>query len=349
MKTKLFFLVIISVLLTTVTKAQFINNGTFFWGTLYWNCSAETGGEIFYGGSNLFNTVSEVDASAGLCQTTSTLTIGNAYYVTFDASRRTTSVSPSPSITNVDIVVSGGTFSSTVTRTNTAFGWTSSGFMFVATSTLHTISFSAGSGLTGNSGMIIDNVSITSSPLPIKLLSFDGQLQDKQVVFNWTTASEKNNSFFEIEKSTDGALYTSLGKIDSKAIGGNSSNKLSYETNDLSPTQGNNYYRLKQVDFDNTISYSKVIVVPMNKKQEDVSKLFPNPNNGEFTIDMGSPRNVVISIIDRFGKVVHSEQQDLNKESSLVHINTNHNLITGLYHCFVTSENYSQKFNLIIE
>ncbi|PBQ32578.1 hypothetical protein CNR22_12615 [Sphingobacteriaceae bacterium] len=349
MKTKLFFLVILSAFLTTITKAQMINNGTFFWGTLYWNCSAETGTEVFYGGSNLFNTVSEVDASAGLCQSMSSLTIGDAYYVTFDASRRTTAVAGSPSVTNVDVVVSGGTFSSTVTRTNTSFGWVSSGFVFVATSTLHTISFSPGSGLTINSGMIIDNISITASPLSIKLLTFEGQLQDNQVVFNWATASEKNNSFFEIERSTDGSLFTSLGKIDSKAIGGNSSTKLTYQTDDLFPQEGDNYYRLKQVDYDNTVSYSKVIVVSMNKKQEDVSKLFPNPNNGEFTIDLGSPRRVDISIIDRFGKVVHSEQQNSDKESSLVKINTNRLLTTGLYQCVVTSENYTKNFHLRIE
>lgn len=348
MKTKLFFLAIVSVLLTTVTKAQMLSNGTFFWGSLNWNCSAETGGELGYGGLNVLNTVAEVDASAGLCQTMSSLTIGNSYYVTFDASRRT-GISPSPTVTNVDIIISGGTFSSTVTRTNTTFGWISSGFLFVATNTVHTINFAAGSGLNINSGMIIDNISVTSSPLPIKLLSFDGQLQDKQVVFNWATASEKNNRYFEIERSTDGALFTSVGRIDSKSVAGNSSTKLSYASNDLTPSEGNNYYRLKQVDFDNTSSYSKVIVVSNAKKHQDVSKLFPNPNTGEFTIDMGTPKNVVITIIDRFGKVVHSEEQDKNEESGLIHINTNRHLITGLYHCFVTSENSSQKFNLVIE
>jgi len=199
MKTKIFLLVIVTVLLVPITKAQFINNGTFFRGTLYWNCSAETGTEVFYGGTNLLNTVSEVDASAGLCQAMSSLTIGNAYYVSFDASRRT-GTATSPSITNVDIAVSGTTFSSTVTRTNTTFGWINSGFIFVATSTVHTVSFSAGSGLTGSSGMIIDNISVVSSPLLIKLLTFEGQLENNQVSFNWATASEKNNSYLKLKE-----------------------------------------------------------------------------------------------------------------------------------------------------
>jgi len=87
----------------------------------------------------------------------------------------------------------------------------------------------------------------------------------------------------------------------------------------------------------------------MDAKPTTTSKLYPNPNTGEFIIDMGSPRNAQISIFDRFGKIVHSEQQNMDKESSLVHINTNHNLTGGIYQCLVTSENYNQNFHLIIE
>ncbi len=94
--------------------------------------------------------------------------------------------------------------------------------------------------------------------LPIEMLSFDGVCGDGNVLLKWSTASEKNNAFFTVERSIDGILFSSIGTIDGS---GNSDQVLYYSLNDQNPRQGINYYRIRQTDFNGQYSLSKIIVV----------------------------------------------------------------------------------------
>lgn len=97
----------------------------------------------------------------------------------------------------------------------------------------------------------------SKNPLPIELLTFNGKLESNSVKLSWTTASEINNSYFEIEKSIDDNLFTHLVTINGA---GNSNSLKSYSTYDDKPNKIN-YYRLKQVDFDGNYTYSNIIAV----------------------------------------------------------------------------------------
>jgi hypothetical protein len=91
--------------------------------------------------------------------------------------------------------------------------------------------------------------------LPLALLHFDGQLVDRQVKLNWSTSFEQQTKEFEIEKSTDGVIYTKIGTI--KAAGNGFSVQNYFFTDvKLSPT---NYYRLKMNDQDGTHTLSKIL------------------------------------------------------------------------------------------
>ena len=59
----------------------------------------------------------------------------------------------------------------------------------------------------------IGTMDMLGSPLPIELLSFDGKIKDGTSYLTWKTASEINNDYFEIEKSTDGINFESIGKV----------------------------------------------------------------------------------------------------------------------------------------
>ena len=83
--------------------------------------------------------------------------------------------------------------------------------------------------------------------LPIELLSFTGKPYNDDVMLEWSTASEYNNDYFYIERSTDGYKWDKISETDAT---GNSNQKIEYMTFDTNPTKGIIYYRLTQVDYD---------------------------------------------------------------------------------------------------
>ncbi|MCU0468401.1 MAG: lamin tail domain-containing protein [Arcicella sp.] len=112
-----------------------------------------------------------------------------------------------------------------------------------------------------------------SSPLPITLISFKASLNSSnQAVLKWATASEKDNHYFEIERSKNAIDFESLGKMNGK---GTSDLRNDYAFTDETPLKGINYYRLKQVDFDGTFSYTRPESV-ITEGDGSIS-LYPNP------------------------------------------------------------------------
>ena len=88
---------------------------------------------------------------------------------------------------------------------------------------------------------------VAPTGLPIELLSFTGKPYNDDVMLEWSTASEYNNDYFYIERSTDGYKWDKISETDAT---GNSNQKIEYMTFDTNPTKGIIYYRLTQVDYD---------------------------------------------------------------------------------------------------
>jgi len=112
--------------------------------------------------------------------------------------------------------------------------------------------------------------------LPVKLVSFSAELDQPSVKIKWTTATETNNDFFSIQRSTDENQWTVIKKIKGA---GNSNNLVSYETYDDVPVNGTSYYRLAQTDLDGTTSYSDIRVVKNVLKGKGIS-IYPVPSTG---------------------------------------------------------------------
>jgi len=121
----------------------------------------------------------------------------------------------------------------------------------------------------------------TTSILPIELMSFEAKADEEKVHLKWSTATEKNNESFTVEKATDGENFSTVAIV--KAAG-NSSARKDYYSADTSPYKGLSYYRVKQSDFDGKVNYSKIIAVEF-VKEEDRLKIYPNPSSGSFTIE----------------------------------------------------------------
>jgi hypothetical protein len=122
---------------------------------------------------------------------------------------------------------------------------------------------------------------IAACALPIKLTYFSVKDVFNGNLIKWTTASELNNDYFDLERSKDG---NSFEKIFQKKGAGNSKSELKYEFTDSKAGAGVSYYRLKQVDFDGTATYSEIIAVESSLKAQFV--VYPNPStSGSFSID----------------------------------------------------------------
>ena len=127
----------------------------------------------------------------------------------------------------------------------------------------------------------------TNTPaLPIELVSFTGYNNGSVNILNWTTASELNNDYFTVERSFDGENFIPIGVVEGA---GNSNTLLNYTLTDSNPQIGNNYYRLKQTDYDGKYTYSQIINIPVQQQQKSVTAItgvYPNPTTGQLNIEL---------------------------------------------------------------
>ncbi|MCF0070617.1 T9SS type A sorting domain-containing protein [Dyadobacter sp. CY261] len=113
------------------------------------------------------------------------------------------------------------------------------------------------------------------SPLPVRLVSFEGKLNTAGLAeLHWKTAQEIDNLGFEIQKSLDGKTWELLGWIDGAAIS-NTEHSYRYIDQEFVTTS---YYRLRQVDFDDSYTYSKTVCVIPEKESLDRFHVYPNPS-----------------------------------------------------------------------
>jgi 1,4-alpha-glucan branching enzyme len=137
--------------------------------------------------------------------------------------------------------------------------------------------------------------------LPVELMTFNAKLiQNNNALLVWVTASEKNNSHFELERSTDGKDFTKVGEVKGK---GNSTTQSKYEFTDKNLTNGTHYYRLRQVDFDGKNELSHIVSVSSNKNIK--FKIYPNPTTDKLFIQSENTKGAV-SVIDQLGRAVLS-------------------------------------------
>lgn len=140
---------------------------------------------------------------------------------------------------------------------------------------------------------------ITSTPLPITLLSFDAKVDhNNDVKITWSTAQEINNDFFTIERSSDGLMWEEIktvpGSGDSKVV-------IDYVEFDHNPIWGKSYYRLKQTDFDRTSTHSKVVSVLVSKTFKDIL-VYPIPANDELLVEYPSSERIILKLTDEMGR-----------------------------------------------
>jgi agmatine/peptidylarginine deiminase len=131
-------------------------------------------------------------------------------------------------------------------------------------------------------------------PVPVELSSFSASTVGNDVELNWVTASEINNSGFEIERHTERSRsMTSWEKIGFVSGKGTTTEQQFYSFEDGNLLSGKYSYRLKQIDFDGSFEYSNIVEVEVGMPDEfSLLQNFPNPFNPTTKIKFSVPSNV---------------------------------------------------------
>ena len=175
--------------------------------------------------------------------------------------------------------------------------------------------------------------------IPVELSSFNASLENQKVILRWTTATETNNSHFEVERKFKNQDWEKIGEV----IGaGTTTIPQSYsfeEDFSFKTYEGKILYRLKQVDFDGSQNYSNVVSVEVNIKPENfsLSQNYPNPFNPSTKIKFTVPGNaethhgVSLKVYDILGNEIATLVNE-EKPAGIYEVEFNSdNLSSGIY------------------
>lgn len=146
----------------------------------------------------------------------------------------------------------------------------------------------------------------SGNPLPVQWLDFSGVARNGHNYLSWRTAQEKNNDYFQVERSRDGRIFQAIGQLPSKAINGNSSSELAYTYIDKTAVAGINYYRLQQVDKDKRSSYSRTIQLESTTTSQGFA-VSPNPARDKVYLSVPQVSDAArVQITDVTGKTTRT-------------------------------------------
>ncbi len=187
--------------------------------------------------------------------------------------------------------------------------------------------------------------------LPIELSAFTAVEKNKQVVLSWTTLSELNNDFFEVYHSVDGKTFRSIGTIMGS---GTISHAKTYSLVHRNPSLGNNFYQLKQVDFDGSEEVFRIIRLQINPKQSPLAvTVYPNPtSNDNLNIRLSTDSDskpISIRIMDLKGGFYYQNIINDGAASFDKKIDPSISMPPGIYFVIVQQGNKMMKEKVIIK
>jgi hypothetical protein len=198
-----------------------------------------------------------------------------------------------------------------------------------------------GSGY-AKSGEVEDyQIPINANTLPVELIAFTAEgLENNTAKLIWSTASEFNNDYFEIERSGNDNNWSTIGQVKGN---GNSFSLINYSFIDEKPENGTNYYRLKQVDFDGTFKYSSVVAASFTIKSNIAEKnditIYPNPTNDvvwvKSSANVSQQEQKQIDVFDTKGQQLYSAPQKENVQQIDLKYYEN-----GMYYIKIGNQSY---------
>jgi hypothetical protein len=182
--------------------------------------------------------------------------------------------------------------------------------------------------------------------VPVELLSFSSEVVDNDVTLNWTTATENNNSEFNVERSI---ISTTERNLDWQTIGivngnGTTTEPQKYSFVDENISVGKYQFRLKQIDFNGTFEYSNTIEVEINPPSKfSLKQNFPNPFNPSTNVqfDLIKESFVVLKIYDLNGREIENLIEDYKPAGSYNIRYEPKELTSGIYFYRIITEDFT--------
>ncbi len=170
---------------------------------------------------------------------------------------------------------------------------------------------------------------VQTTPTPVTLNYFKGNVEDKNVKLNWETSEELNFSHYEIERSEDGKSYSKIDEVTAKGA----YSVYAYTDRVNNATSGNVYYRLKAVDTDGTFEYSSVVKLSVNKGTSVEASAYPNPFKDRLSVNITTDedQDMTLALYSLDGRQVMVQQASATKGSNVVMVNQLDNLAAGMY------------------
>ncbi|QEC66602.1 T9SS type A sorting domain-containing protein [Panacibacter ginsenosidivorans] len=185
-------------------------------------------------------------------------------------------------------------------------------------------------------------------PQPVQLQEFTASAAKEKVLLKWKTVTETNNDHFEIERSSDGKNnWATIASVKSK---GNSLQRQNYNTYDVRPLNGHNYYRLKKVDKNNNVSFSNAQLV-IFAIAKPILNVFPNPVQGGIIflqLENYAGNKLNIQLSNMSGKVIFSKAITV-QSNGLYKLPLTIKIAAGVYTLVVNGDELTETTKLVIQ
>ncbi|HQW83604.1 MAG TPA: T9SS type A sorting domain-containing protein [Ferruginibacter sp.] len=171
-------------------------------------------------------------------------------------------------------------------------------------------------------------------PLAVTYISFDAVANNNAVTLKWVTAQEINNSHFEVERSFDNNNFSTIAIVlDGFTTSGTGKSYMAKDNASELKSKSIVYYRLKQVDIDGKVTYSKVLAVRLQAKADVAMQVSPNPFAQNLNIRFTATENGIaqIRIINTNGQTLLSKQSTISKGFNNIQLDGLTGLSSGVY------------------
>jgi len=197
----------------------------------------------------------------------------------------------------------------------------------------------------GASGIVL----ATESTVPVELISFTASANVNSVKLEWSTATETNNSGFEVYRSLTGDDFENIGFVEGK---GTTTEETSYSFLDKKLRSGIYSYKLVQIDYDGTTSESDIVKVEIIAQPNGFSldQNFPNPFNPSTNISFTIPTsgNTKLRIFNAIGEEIETLVNEI-KEAGTYKINFDaSNLASGIYYYRLETADFTSMKKMIL-
>lgn len=205
-------------------------------------------------------------------------------------------------------------------------------------------------GATADDEMYIDNVYFDNAMppiIPVELTSFTAISNNGVVQLNWQTATELNNHLFEIERKTEASEYRTIGYVEGS---GTTTEPKNYSYTDNTVVSGSYTYRLKQIDFNGTFTYSPEVEVEVAPLTFNLGQNYPNPFNPSTKIKYDVPEagNITLAVYNVVGEEVAVLVNGYTEAGSFDVTFDASNLPSGVYLYKLQSDNSVQTKKMIL-